>query len=1388
MQVTTAIADVLPPKYHEAFGHQTLNRLQSALAAETLESDQHLVVSAPTASGKTGVFELTLLRMLETEASGKALYLAPLKSLVSERASDWKTRYSALGVAVEELTSDTDPDDGTAELAYVTVERLQAARLIVATSEKWDSWSRLHRGTQSVIGHVALLGIDEVHMLGDTRGPTIEAVVARMRTIARAPEVAQLPLSRLRIVALSATIPNTDTLGRWLGDGTALRTFGAEYRPTPLSVTVHGYRCTVPARFDENMLLPALPGVLREHSGGRPALVFCASRKLTARVADDLAKARAYSPTDDAVAVASSGEVSARLAALLRAGVAYHEANMPASDRRAVEQLFARGGLRVLCATSGLALGVNLPAHLVVILGTSRYSGAGVGFVDLSAAEVLQMAGRAGRPQFDEEGKCVVMTSESSSARYENLLNGLLPVCSQLHTKLVEHLNAEATTASYMRDVSVALSFVKDTFLYQCALDPELRHRYGLARDMPAAEVDAQVERLCRTQLERLAMGGMIAHSPEGEVEARAAGRIMARHSVRFPSMVCLARADGADGAAAGDATSVAAGASVPALLRALAQCAELHDPLRRDEKTKLFELHQAVRFADVDAKGRPTKVGSVQLKTCLLLQARCGALHVDSAFSTAVSRVASESLRLLRAVAALGAERKDARTCVHAHLLARCVSRAAGWGDEPSKTLTQLAGIGQVLADRLVAAGVSGFGDILRARAPQLDAACFKRAPFGEELQRVVRRIPRAELTVSQTSHGDGAAAGSGGSGALEVRIGVSCIGDLELGAGAAREDTRFVLVVGTEDNTLLLQQSFKISRAGEQLSWRVDGGVLRRAPAPVTLRVRLMHDHYVGADIEATVRVGPGLCDFEESLREVTVPLHLAACPKPESKPPPSNPGGRAASGAGQRASAPAASNAKRITARVVPPPQTAADTMRAAVGGRAQAVPRASPAASAATGRAGSAPVACASAAAASATAAASAQPAAAGCAAPAAVRAPSLPAQAATSLPVAREPAPYGRPPHCPSRADAMDVSVRSAIAPPAPAVVVGGGGGAPGDLDPALDALFEQFAHHGDGAAKADASARGRVSQARADRVPPAGTAPSPGSAAFETTPSPPLAKKPRASRALSPPRAQLGPRRLVGLAPEATFEGSADDLLKQLRSAVSSASDTEAPGVLRPQPTASATAWLPECAIAPASRGPPPMLSAPHPLSRVVSPWNEGFDGSHAALSLAASSFPTFAPPGGGSFAELDADWRANGRAEQTTSAWAPGRSISHGVLASSNLARAVGSTTALATERHRRPCEDVLEPSSLHAPAEQQQRARAPRFGCGRLDDSIARASCNAPTQLPWPKLCAGSTAPSSGALGDGCTSSGVISNGQPATAPAQLRPRGAATPIHRL
>jgi ATP-dependent DNA helicase HFM1/MER3 len=190
-----------------------------------------MVLSAPTGSGKTVVMELAICRLMawHNDEQFKVVYQAPTKSLCSERLRDWQAKFGALGLPCAELTGDTD---------YSQLRSVQNARIIITTPEKWDSVTRKWKDHSKLMQLVRLFLIDEVHVLKDSRGATLEAVVSRMKSVG----------SNIRFIALSATVPNSEDIASWLGKRATAQhlpahreIFGEEFRPVQLQKFVYGY-------------------------------------------------------------------------------------------------------------------------------------------------------------------------------------------------------------------------------------------------------------------------------------------------------------------------------------------------------------------------------------------------------------------------------------------------------------------------------------------------------------------------------------------------------------------------------------------------------------------------------------------------------------------------------------------------------------------------------------------------------------------------------------------------------------------------------------------------------------------------------------------------------------------------------------------------------------------------------------------------------------------------------------------------------------------------------------------------------------------------------------------------------------------------------------------
>lgn len=219
-------------KFRSLFDFPLFNAIQSKCFPSVYNNDDNIVLSAPTGSGKTVIMELAICRLLTTlkDERFKVIYQAPTKSLCSERFRDWNRKFAALGLQCAELTGDTD---------YTRMRSIQNSQIIVTTPEKWDSMTRKWKDHARLMQLVKLFLIDEVHILKEARGATLEAVVSRMKTFG----------SNVRFVALSATVPNSEDIATWLGkDATNQHVpahrehFGEEFRPVKLQRFVYGYR------------------------------------------------------------------------------------------------------------------------------------------------------------------------------------------------------------------------------------------------------------------------------------------------------------------------------------------------------------------------------------------------------------------------------------------------------------------------------------------------------------------------------------------------------------------------------------------------------------------------------------------------------------------------------------------------------------------------------------------------------------------------------------------------------------------------------------------------------------------------------------------------------------------------------------------------------------------------------------------------------------------------------------------------------------------------------------------------------------------------------------------------------------------------------------------
>ncbi|KFV65632.1 U5 small nuclear ribonucleoprotein 200 kDa helicase, partial [Dryobates pubescens] len=468
------------PKYAQAGfeGFKTLNRIQSKLYRAALESDENLLLCAPTGAGKTNVALMCMLREIGKHINMdgtinvddfKIIYIAPMRSLVQEMVGSFGKRLATYGINVAELTGDHQ----------LCKEEISATQIIVCTPEKWDIITR-KGGERTYTQLVRLVILDEIHLLHDDRGPVLESLVARaIRNI-------EMTQEDVRLVGLSATLPNYEDVATFLRVDPAkgLFYFDNSFRPVPLEQTYVGItEKKAIKRFQ--IMNEIVYEKIMEHAGKNQVwhLSFCFL--LLGRLEEEMVGSRWCW---EALGGAWGGSLqlvvfllqNLELKDLLPYGFAIHHAGMTRVDRTLVEDLFADKHIQVLVSTATLAWGVNLPAHTVIIKGTQVYSPEKGRWTELGALDILQMLGRAGRPQYDTKGEGILITSHGELQYYLSLLNQQLPIESQMVSKLPDMLNAE-TVLGNVQNAKDAVNWLGYTYLYIRMLrSPAL---YGISHD-----------------------------------------------------------------------------------------------------------------------------------------------------------------------------------------------------------------------------------------------------------------------------------------------------------------------------------------------------------------------------------------------------------------------------------------------------------------------------------------------------------------------------------------------------------------------------------------------------------------------------------------------------------------------------------------------------------------------------------------------------------------------------------------------------------------------------------------------------------------------------------------------------------------------------------------
>jgi len=355
---TDLITDLpLPEEFTKRCGVETLMPVQQLSAGSGLLEHKDLLIVAATASGKTFIGEMAGFKNY-IEGRGRLYFLVPLVALANQKYRRFKDKYGSL--------CDISLNTGTSRLNLPETRpvggRHPRASVVVGTYEGVDHTLRCGR----VPSNIGTVVIDEVQMLEDPdRGHRLDGLIARLKHIA--PDAQYL--------YLSATIGSPSLLAKKLG----AELVQYEDRPVPLERHLIFTEYKQKIGYIKQLVTREFRKTSSKGYKGQ-TIVFTNSRARCHIVAD----------------------------ALGRQAAAYH-AGLSSKERRDIEKKFERGEYATVITTAALAAGVDFPASQVI------FDSLAMGIKWLSVGEFHQMMGRAGRPEFHDLGKVVLLAEPGAT-------------------------------------------------------------------------------------------------------------------------------------------------------------------------------------------------------------------------------------------------------------------------------------------------------------------------------------------------------------------------------------------------------------------------------------------------------------------------------------------------------------------------------------------------------------------------------------------------------------------------------------------------------------------------------------------------------------------------------------------------------------------------------------------------------------------------------------------------------------------------------------------------------------------------------------------------------------------------------------------------------------
>lgn len=643
------------------------NPMQTMTFHSLYNTNSNVFVGSPTGSGKTVVAELAIWHAFQEFPGSKVVYIAPMKALVRERVEDWRARIcKQTGHKLVELTGDSLPE----------AREVREADIIITTPEKFDGISRNWQ-TRRFVQEVSLVIMDEIHLLASDRGPILEMIVSRMNYISSQTK------KPIRLLGMSTAVSNAIDMAGWLRVREGLFNFPQSVRPVPLQMYIDGFPDNLAfCPLMKSMNKPAFMAI-KQHSPTKPVLIFVASRRQTRLTALDLIHLcgmelnprRFVNMEDLELSEVLENVRDETLKLSLQFGMGLHHAGLVESDRQIAHKLFEAGKIQILIATSTLAWGVNLPAHLVIIKGTQFFDSKIEDYKDMDLTDILQMMGRAGRPAFDTSGTAIVFTKESKKVFYKHFLNIGFPVESSLHKVLDNHIGAEIASGT-IKTRQEALDFLTWTFLYRRAHNNPTY--YGIT-DLSDAGISKYLSDLIDESIENLRESRCITYTGKDKLVPTPFLQVSSYYYLsHYTIRTVLA--------------SILSNSTFRDCLKLLCKATE-YDELatRHGEELINMEMSQAMRYPAEDMECE--FIWDPHVKAYLLIQAFMSRVDLPIAdYAQDTVSVLDQALRILQAYIDVASELGYFQAVLTLVKLMQCIKQRLWYDEDPVAALPGLS------------------------------------------------------------------------------------------------------------------------------------------------------------------------------------------------------------------------------------------------------------------------------------------------------------------------------------------------------------------------------------------------------------------------------------------------------------------------------------------------------------------------------------------------------------------------------------------------------------------------------------------------------------------------------------------------------------------------